>query len=399
MKTIKQFFVAVIIVAVLLAGHPACGQTWNNANAPQTNWQAVASSADGSKLVAVVYTDGSGGGGPIYVSSDGGTNWTPTIAPLADWDAVASSADGTKLIAGAGFNNPGPVYTSTNSGTTWVSNNLPVAFWGAVSSSADGTKLVAAIENGAIYYSTNSGVNWTASDAPSGLWEDKASSADGTKLVTAAYFGFIYTSINSGANWTPNITTTNEFWRAMASSADGSKLVVVAAYNGGSSPGPILTSTNGGVSWATNSMIGFWSAVASSADGNRLALAGFENSGTWISTNAGATWITNNIPQGGLIGLASSADGGKLVGAVQGLNIYTWQTTVAPKLNIVPAGTNVTVSWVIPSTPFQLQKNTNLTTASWSNVPPVFGFNFTNLQNQMPLPRTNNSAFFRLTTP
>jgi hypothetical protein len=398
MNTMKRLLAAVVIISgLLIARH--CGQAWTTTSALVTNWEAVASSADGSRLVAVVYTDGNGGGGPIFISSDSGTNWTQTSAPLAEWDTVACSADGTKLIAGAGFNNPGPVYTSTNSGASWISNNLPVALWGAVASSADGTKLAAGIQNGAIYTSTNSGATWTPSGAPSGLWFSIASSADGMKLVAAAYFGFIYASTDSGATWTPNLTTTNQFWRSVASSLDGNKLVAIAAYNGGSNPGPILTSTNGGISWASGGLTGFWSSVASSADGRRLALAGSQGSGTWISTNSGATWISNNVPQGGLVGLASSADGGKLVGVVQRGHIYTWQTTVAPKLNIVPAGTNVVVSWVVPSTVFHLQKNINLATGNWSNEPPEFSFNPITVQDQMILPRTNGNASFRLVTP
>jgi hypothetical protein len=396
----KQFLAAFIIAEFLLAGlHSACAQTWATANAPVTNWQAVASSADGSKVVAVVYTDGNGGGGPVYVSSDAGTNWTQTTAPLAEWDAAASSADGTKLIAAAGFNNPGPVYTSTNSGSTWTSNNLPVALWGAAASSADGTKLFAGIQNGAIYVSTNSGATWAPSGAPSGLWFNIASSADGTKLVAAAYFGFIYTSTNSGATWTPNLTTTNQFWRAVASSADGNKLVAAATYSAGSNPGPLLTSTNGGVSWTTSTLTGYWASVSSSADGSRLTLSGSQSSGTWLSTNSGATWISNDIPQGSLAGQAFSADGGKITGVVQRGNIYTWQTTVAPKMNIAAAGTNAVISWIVPSTPFHLQAKTNLTTANWTDVAAPVSLNPTNFQNQATLPRTNSSSFFRLTSP
>jgi hypothetical protein len=400
MNTMKKLLAVVATITGLLdARHAACGQVWTTTTAPATNWQAVASSADGSKLVAVVYTDGQGGGGPIFVSSDSGTNWTPTSAPLAEWDTVASSADGTRLIAGAGFNHPGPVYTSTNSGASWISNNLPVALWGAVASSADGTKLAAGIQNGPIYTSTNSGATWTTTSAPSALWFNIASSADGTRLVAPAYFGLIYTSTNSGATWTPNPTTTNQFWRSVASSADGMNLVAVAAYNAGTNPGPVLTSKNGGISWQSGTLTGFWSYAASSADGTRLALAGSQGSGTWISTNSGTTWFSNNVPQGGLVGVASSADGGKLTGVVQGGHIYAAQTTVAPRLNIAPVGTNVVLSWIVPSSPFHLQQNINVATANWSNEPPVFGFNPTNLQDQMLLPRTNGSAFFRLVTP
>jgi hypothetical protein len=249
------------------------------------------------------------------------------------------------------------------------------------------------------YTSTNAGATWTPSAAPSGLWLSIASSADGTKLVAAAYFGFIYTSTNSGATWTPNLTTTNQFWRSVVSSADGTKLLAAAAYNGGSNPGPILTSTNGGFTWTSGALTGFWASAASSADGRRLSLGGEQGSGTFISTNSGTTWMTNDVPQGALVGLASSADGGKLVGVVQRGQIYTWQTTVAPELTIAPAGSNVMLSWVVPSTPFHLEKNLNAATANWSNGPAVFGLNTANLQNQILLPHTNGNASFRLASP
>src|SRR5215831_11463906 len=55
------------------------------------DWQAIASSADGSKLVAVVSY------GQIYTSTDAGMTWTPHESSR-NWYSVASSADGTKLV-------------------------------------------------------------------------------------------------------------------------------------------------------------------------------------------------------------------------------------------------------------------------------------------------------------
>jgi hypothetical protein len=65
----------------------------------------VASSADGTKLVAVanLFPDG----GYIYTSADSGATWTQT-GTQQDWSSVASSADGTKLVAVA---NAGYIYT------------------------------------------------------------------------------------------------------------------------------------------------------------------------------------------------------------------------------------------------------------------------------------------------
>ena len=104
-------------------------------SAPNTNWQAVACSADKSRLVAVV------NGGPVYLSMDAGTNWTASSAPTANWKAVACSADGMTIIAAV---NNGPIYTSTDAGASWVSNSIPLSPWVSVTVSADGSRLAAA---------------------------------------------------------------------------------------------------------------------------------------------------------------------------------------------------------------------------------------------------------------
>lgn len=80
----KLLAAVVIVSGLLIMRHPAWGQAWITTSAPVTK-EAVASSGEVSKLVAVVYTDGNGGGGPIFVSAGSGTNWTQTGAPLTEW--------------------------------------------------------------------------------------------------------------------------------------------------------------------------------------------------------------------------------------------------------------------------------------------------------------------------
>ena len=105
-------------------------------------WYSVASSSDGSKLVAVVY------GGQIYTSIDSEVTWTVRDA-VRGWVSVASSSDGTKLVAGV---SGGQIYTSTDSGVTWTARDSTRG-WYSVSSSSDGTKLVAVVSSGQIYTS------------------------------------------------------------------------------------------------------------------------------------------------------------------------------------------------------------------------------------------------------
>src|SRR5262245_55536831 len=67
----------------------AFAQIWTQTSVPSTNWSSIASSADGTRLVAV----GSGG---VYISPDSGATWTPTSAPTthrvnwASWGGLAS---------------------------------------------------------------------------------------------------------------------------------------------------------------------------------------------------------------------------------------------------------------------------------------------------------------------
>ena len=112
-------------------------------SAGSRNWQDLASSANGTKLIAGVY------GGYLYTSTDSGVTWTQqTAAGSRSWQSLASSADGTKLIAGV---YGGYLYTSTDSGVTWTQQMSPgTGAWQTLSSSADGSKVVAGT-NGYLY--------------------------------------------------------------------------------------------------------------------------------------------------------------------------------------------------------------------------------------------------------
>jgi hypothetical protein len=95
------------------------GITWMQAIAPALPALiSVASSGDGVKLAAV------GGDGYsvnfILTSTNSGTTWTQTSAPGTNWIAIASSADGTKLVAVVNNQSGSPIYLSTNSGTSWT---------------------------------------------------------------------------------------------------------------------------------------------------------------------------------------------------------------------------------------------------------------------------------------
>jgi hypothetical protein len=140
-------------------------------------------------------------------------------------------------------------------------------------------------------------------------------------------------------------------------------------------------------------------------DGIKL-VAAEEDGAIFTSLNSGMSWTSNSVPSGFWASVASSADGNKVVAAtkppgVMGAanGIYTSYSTPVPSLSITPSDSNVLLSWILPSTNFVLQQNFDLTTKNWMDVtnPPVR--NLTNLQNQVTLPPSGNSSFYRLKTP
>jgi len=297
--------------SVLAANLGLVGATWTP-RASSQNWRCVASSADGTKLVAGI------DGGQIYTSTDSGVTWTARDSSRP-WYAVASSADGTKLAAGV---NNGQIYTSTDSGGTWTPRDSSRQ-WYSVASSTDGTKLVAVVLNGQIYTSTGSGASWTPR-ASSQQWYSVASSADGTKLVAVVYGGQIYTSGDSGATWTPRASSL--YWYSVASSADGTKLVAVV--NGGS----IYTSGDSGATWTARDSSRQWYSVASSADGTKL-VAVVSGGSIYTSIDSGVTWTPRDSSRQ-WYSVASSADGTKLVAVVYGGQVYiSGSATTTPGLS------------------------------------------------------------------
>ena len=258
------------------------------------NWYAVASSADGSKLPAAV------NGGYIYTNS--GTTWSAAFGP-ANWVALGSSADGTRLIAAASGL---VVISSANSGATWTTALGSAINWISVASSADGANMVAAASGGGIW--GNSSGSWVQqTGAPSsGTWSSVASSADGAKLVAVANGGGIYTSINSGGSWLPQTggLPASAAWSSVASSADGAKLVAVV--NGGG----IYTSSNFGVTWAlqTDAPVKSWNAIAASADGTKLAAAVNNTTTGGIYVSQASPLTTTTVGTAGyIIGAQGSA--------------------------------------------------------------------------------------------
>lgn len=160
---------------------------WLNIGAPGTTMQGDNNySATGTSQVtltlpttattgAVIRVRGVGSGGWLIAQQAGQSvispnSWT-TRATIQAWRDVASSSDGTKLVAVV---NMGQIYTSTDAGATWTARDT-IRTWHRVASSASGSKLVAVTFGGQIYTSTDSGLSWTPRESTR-YWSGIASS-------------------------------------------------------------------------------------------------------------------------------------------------------------------------------------------------------------------------------
>jgi hypothetical protein len=332
-------------------------QVWTPTGAPLAGWISVASSADGTKLIA--------SGDDTYISTNSGSTWSLKLPGVGGYPYVASSTNGAKLLVVSGNG----VFASANSGASWATNtSLNGMSWQGVAASADGTKFVAVANAdpdgnpGLIYVSSDSGNTWNPTSAPSNFWSSVASSADGTRLVAVAISdssgnngGPIYVSSDSGNTW--NLATApNYSWNSVASSADGTRLVAAPMNDGHGLAVPIYTSTDSGTTWNANTTTtnpaysnesmaaNYWSHVASSADGTKLTAFG-QLEDEWnihagliaISTNAGTNWTITTSLEMTWASAASSADGSKVVVAVNGDGIYTDAATTSWALAGAPA--------------------------------------------------------------
>ncbi len=305
----------------LIVSGSSTGSWTQQTNSGSRTWYSIASSADGTKLVAGTNN------GYIYTSTDSGVNWTEqTNSGTHTWYGVASSSDGTKLVAGA---SAGYIYTSTNSGANWTEQtNSGSRSWIGVASSSDGTKLVGIVNGGYIYTSTDSGANWTQqTSSGSRSWNSVASSSDGTKLVAGVDGGYIYTSTDSGANWTQQTSSGSRNWYSIASSSDGTKL---AAIN---NSGYVYTSTDSGANWTAQTTSGLrnWWAIASSSDGAKL-VAVVQDGYIYKSTDSGANWTEQtSLGVESWWSATSSTNGEKLAASVINsgyIHTYVGATTV-----------------------------------------------------------------------
>lgn len=204
------------------------GVSWTPQGGSGFAWNSVASSLDGTKFIACA----TGAGGVVYTYAAG--IWTLRFSATS-FTAVASSADGARLLAAP----PGmPLRVSQDSGVTWSNRGPSGVSWTAVTMSTDGSRMFAVGNGSPIYVSSDYGANWM-SVIQSVPWTSIASSADGARLAAVFTTGGIFVSTDSGMTWSLRNLSSSTSWTSVGMSSDAStiaaggtgSLIYVSAQN------------------------------------------------------------------------------------------------------------------------------------------------------------------------
>ncbi len=269
------------------------GATWTSGNSTPGVWISSDVSDNGGLIVAVRYAGG------MYTSTDQGGTWTRvTSSPLVfdaaglSFESVTVSHNGQRIAAAI---QNGNIVLSNDGGVTWAAATMPDVpqnkWWRGIDSSADGSVLVAASHNGEVYVSSDAGVTWAAVTVAVGTpaaavvetWYRVKMSDDGNTIALAANtFGGsagapgtgIYVSHDRGATWTRGFTLTADY-TGLAVAADG-QTIAATLSNLNATPGRVLLSDDGGVTFTAQTMPGTdtnWRAIAMSDSGNRFVAA------------------------------------------------------------------------------------------------------------------------------
>ena len=348
-------------------------------------WGGIACDISGTKLLATTGQPGSLPQ-PLYRSNDGGATWkeeTTSVATYRQWRKCASSADGTKLVAVVGSS--GLPYRSTDSGQTWtaLSSASPsiTHSWTGIVCSSDGSIIMGSASGVAIRYSLDGGSTWGATSAGLLGWSGYCCSANG-QMMAACSSTFISVSTDTGANWTQQTAAGSRGWAAIACSSDGSKIVACA------SDGTIYRTTDTGANWsliytlAANPASNVFTAIACSADGTRIYAT--TRYAIFVSTDSGTTWQRNAVSWSRLTTvvfnhMVCSRDGMTVYATKANGNIWKsdnggaiWRELSSPRLNqqfMTCMSTNGMIQYFADQTPgIQKIYKTTDKGATWTGI-------------------------------
>jgi hypothetical protein len=213
--------------------------------------------------------------------------WTQINEPK-DWSYIATSSDGTKLIASV-FEDC--IYTSNDFGVSWTKcdslNNFPKG-WYRVASSSDGSTLVAT--NNRVYISVDYGVRWNEKNplnGQDGLW-NIILSPNGENIISLEQMRILLkNSTDTETTWDKIFKFPNSeifTCKGFTASLNGNDAILILNSN-------LVKLKKIGTRWERPiNIIGEqnWTYIASSENFTNIIVC--SNKNIYISNNSGSSW-------------------------------------------------------------------------------------------------------------
>jgi photosystem II stability/assembly factor-like uncharacterized protein len=261
------------------------GATWQDVSplgprVPQV--KAIAFDPNDPAKVYAGYGNALSGGGEVWSSSDGGLSWvnrsTATSGlPNAPINDFAFDPSGAVLAAGGSLFGPYNmgVYRSADGGATWASLSGSWPTLQAESVAVSGTTVAVGTERDGVYLSADGGATWSfAAGGTAGRQVNAVrfgpAGAPGLFAGVSA-FG-VLRSDDGGANFSPSTAGVQDF-AAAAVAVNPLNPDELAVANSNLNLSAVLTSTDGGRTWATSALpTAAWKTVAFAPDGTLYAV-------------------------------------------------------------------------------------------------------------------------------
>lgn len=411
---------------------PAMVAFWAAANAPQTNYHAIAAGlTNGGTAYAA-------GGLAVYQTTDGGAHWSALSGGSQGLDVRALAVDGPRVYAASLdiFNvGPAKVLRSLDSGLDWSAvvpdggqlgeQNKVLALDPTNPSRMYGSDFrlptIHLPGDSYVIRSVDGGSNWFHLPNPTkplGAEIDAYAIAINPRNPSIVYAGGTGTpnlvrSSDYGTNWT-DVNVGAGYVYSLAIDPLQSNTLYAGVVNFTAVSRGLLKSTNSGASWSASNT-GFpsplpkvYSLLIDPLNAQQIH-AGTDQ-GYYFSLDGGGRWISGNsgLPNPSaqyLSALSLTASRQLLAASSSGiyrldlstLNLTVPSLAIAP-LAIAPSGSVATLYWPASADAFSLQSAAGLDSAtSWVNVSNLVAV--TNGLKTVTIGLSNRAAFYRLALP